>query len=157
MAKRSLKAALLTLVMMLSLLSGCYHSTYEAEEFVEGGTFEFEQGIPVGTWYHFSGRIDATNESALAAANITANFTGNNTPYFTQGSYFGIGMTTFEPTIGITSADNLYISSWGNGPAGSTAVVQCSGLIEMKNLSEYSCVNTYDPLLPVANSNDPYI
>ena len=158
MAKHSLKAALMTLVMMMSILSGCFGlSDGGTKEWVEGGVFEFEQGTPVGTWYHFPGAIDATNESALAAANISANFTANNTPYFTEGSYYGIGFTTFEPTMGITSADNLYISSWGNGPAGSTAVVQCSGLIEMKNLSDYSCVNVYDPLTPVPNSNDPYI
>jgi len=156
MAKHSLKAALMTLVMMMSLLSGCFGQPIGgAKEWVEGGVFEFEQGTPVGTWYHFPGAIDATNESALAAANISANFTANNTPYFTEGSYYGIGFTTFEPTMGITSADNLYISSWGNGPAGSTAVVQCSGLIEMKNLSDYSCVNVYDPLTPVPNSTTP--
>ena len=31
------------------------------------------------------------------------------------GTYYGIGMTTFEPTIGVTSLDNLYMTSWGNG------------------------------------------
>ena len=59
--------------------------------------------------------------------------------------------------MGITSSDNLYMSSYGNGPAGSTAIVQCSGLIEMTSLSDYSCANTYDPISPVPNSNDPYV
>ena len=49
------------------------------------------------------------------------------------------------------------MTSWGNGPLGSTAIVQCSGLIGMTNLSDYSCEDTYDPLLPVPNSNDPYV
>jgi hypothetical protein len=66
-------------------------------------------------------------------------------------------MSTFEPTIGVTSNDNLFISSWGNGPAGSTAIVRCSGLIEMQNTTDYVCENTYDPTFPVANSNDPYL
>ena len=57
-------------------------------------------------------------------------------------------MSTFEPTIGITSMDNIYMSSWGNGPSGSTAVIRCSGLIEMTALSEYSCENVYNPALP---------
>ena len=74
-------------------------------------------------------------------------------PFWTQGSYYGIGLTTFEPTMGITSSDNLYMSSYGNGPAGSTAIVQCSGLIEMTSLSDYSCANTYDPISPVPNRN----
>ena len=46
-------------------------------------------------------------------------------------------MSTFEPTIGITSEDNLYITSWGNGDAGSTAIVQCSSLIGMIGSVEY--------------------
>ena len=111
MVKRSLKATLLTLVMLTSLLSGCFGNTEEPEIEKVPGIFDFEQGIPDGTWYHFAGGINATNESAVAAANISSNFTGNNTPYFTQGSYYGIGFTTFEPTMGITSMDNLYISS----------------------------------------------
>ncbi|GIS43256.1 MAG: hypothetical protein Ct9H90mP16_03260 [Candidatus Poseidoniales archaeon] len=60
-------------------------------------------------------------------------------------------------TLGITSDDNLYMTSWGNGAAGSTAIVQCTGLIEMTNLSDYSCNDVYDAIVPVPNSNDPYV
>ena len=69
---------------------------------------------------------------------------------------YGIGMSTFEPTMGITETDTLFMSSYGNGPAGSTAVVACD-LIGMTEALDYSCENVYDPLLPIANSNDPYI
>ena len=82
---------------------------------------------------------------------------GDNAPVCAIGTYYGIGMTTFEPTIGVTSLDNLYMTSWGNGPAGSTAIVRCSGLIGMSNVSEYSCEDVYSALLPVPNSNDPYV
>jgi hypothetical protein len=150
-------ALLLTSMLIMSMLSGCFgNEVIEEEEIIES-PFNFEQAIPDGVWYHYSGGVNALNSTAVAAANITANLSGNNTPIFSNGSYYSIGRSTFEPTIGITSADNLYMASYGNGPSGSTAVVQCSGLIEMTETLDYSCVNVYDPLLPVANSNDPYI
>ncbi len=150
------RAALLVLLMLTASLSGCFGEDEKAPP-VEDKPFSFDRDIPSTTWYHYAGGIDALNASAVAAANITANLTGDNLPYWTKGSYYGIGMTTFEPTIGITSSDNLYMTSWGNGPAGSTAIVQCTGLIEMTNISDYSCVNVYDPIAPVPNSNDPYV
>jgi len=155
-AMRVSAAILLTLLMIGGSLSGCFGD--EEEVLVEEPSpFDFGREIPETTWYHYAGGIDALNDSAVEAANITVNLTGENTPFWTQGSYYGIGMSTFEPTIGVTSDDNLYMTSWGNGPLGSTAIVQCSGLIGMTNLSDYSCEDTYDPLLPVPNSNDPYV
>ncbi len=155
-AMRTVSAVLLTILMVGGSLSGCFG---EDEEIIEDepSPFDFGKDIPETTWYHYSGGIDARNTSAVEEANISANLTGENIPYWTQGSYYGIGMSTFEPTIGITSMDNIYMSSWGNGPSGSTAVIRCSGLIEMTALSEYSCENVYNPALPVPNSNDPYI
>ena len=155
-AMRVTAAMLLTLLMIGGSLGGCFGEEEEIPE-EEVSPFNFDKPIPETTWYHYSGGIDAQNTSAVQQANITANLTGENIPFWTQGSYYGIGMSTFEPTIGITSMDNIYMSSWGNGPAGSTAVVQCSGLIEMESLSDYSCENVYNPPLPVPNSNDPYI
>lgn len=147
----------LTLLMLCSVLSGCFGSE-EEPILAEPSPFDFDRPISNTTWYHYSGGVDALNQTAVLEANITVNLTGDNTPYWTAGSYYGIGLSTFEPTIGITSDDNLYMTSWGNGASGSTAIVQCSGLIEMSNLSDYSCVDVYDPpLLPVANSNDPYV
>ena len=66
-------------------------------------------------------------------------------------------MSTFEPTMGITSTGNLYMTSWGNGPSGSTAIVQCSGLVELQSLADYSCEDVYNPITPIPNSNDPYV
>ena len=148
--------ALVIVFMMTSSLAGCFGDE-EVEIIVETSPFSFDREIPSTTWYHYSGGINALNESAVSGANITANFTENNYPIWTNASYFGIGMSTFEPTIGITSADNLYMSSWGNGVGGATAVVKCTGLIEMSNLSDYSCADVYDPPIPVVSSNDPYI
>ena len=118
-----------------------------------------EDGIPETTWYHYANATDATTSPWLVETpdDFVPILEGSNAPVCTEGTYFGIGMTTFEPTIGVTSSDNLYMSSYGNGPAGSTAIVQCSGLIGMVNVGDYACTNVYDALAPVANSNDPYV
>jgi hypothetical protein len=142
--------------MLCSSLMGCFGEE-EKPPLVEPSPFDFGREISNTTWYHYDGGIDALNATAVAAANITVNLTGDNLPFWTQGTYYGIGLSTFEPTMGITSDDNLYMTSWGNGQAGATAIVQCTGLIEMMNLSDYSCQDVYDPILPVANSNDPYV
>ena len=105
---------------------------------IESSPFDFDREILLPHGIIILGGINALNKSAVLDANITANLTENNIPFWTQGSYYSIGMSTFEPTIGITSNDNLFISSWGNGPAGSTAIVRCSGLITMTSLSDYS-------------------
>ena len=157
MANRRAFAILLIGMVFMQALSGCLGKNEEPETEVEESPFSFENPIPSNVWYHYAGGVNALDEGAVAAANLTVNLTGNNIPFWTDGSYYGIGASTFEPTIGITSSDNLFISSWGNGPAGSTAIIRCSGLIEMQNLSDYSCGDTYDPIFPVANSNDPYV
>ena len=132
--------------------SGCLEPEDKRTIIEEPGIFDFDRDIPETTWYHYAGGINALDNTAVNQANITVNLTSNNIPFWTQGSYYGIGLTTFEPTMGITSNDNLYMTSWGNGPAGSTAIVQCTGLVEMENLSDYSCTNVYDPISPVPNS-----
>ena len=136
--------------MLFPAFSGCLEAEDKRTIIEEPGIFDFGRDIPDTTWYHYSGGINALELS-------NTNLSGANMPFWTQGSYYGIGLTTFEPTMGITSNDNLYMTSWGNGPAGSTAIIKCTGLIEMKNLSDHSCENVYDPISPVPNSNDPYV
>ena len=141
------RALLLAALMVSVSLSGCFgEPDVEAEE-VDLGVWTFER--PELTWYHFPNAVDAWG-------NTTATFSGRNMPYPAQGTYYGIGMSTFEPTMGITESDTLFMSSYGNGPAGSTAVVACD-LIGMTEALDYSCENVYDPFFPIANSNDPYI
>ncbi len=138
-------------------LTGCFGSGDEGPE-VEDSVFSSlcDEGVPSTTWYHYANATNAMNSSSLY--NGTDVLIENNSPFCAKGTYYSIGMSTFEPTIGITSADNLYISSWGNGQSGATAIVQCSGLIGMVGNVSYTCVDVYDPpLLPVANSNDPYV
>ena len=107
MGKNQSTSVLILLLMLSAMLSGCFG---EAEEIVPEtpySPFSFAQGIPETTWYHYSGAVDATDSAAVIAANISANLSGRNMPFYTEGSYYSIGMTTFEPTIGVTSIDNL--------------------------------------------------
>ena len=92
---------ILTLVVALMLLpafSGCLEAE-DKDIIEEPGIFDFGRDIQT-TWYHYSGGINALEIS-------NSNLSGANIPFWTQGSYYGIGLTTFEPTMGITSNDNL--------------------------------------------------
>ena len=57
----------------------------------------------------------------------------------------------------LTPGDNIYFTSYGNGNGGSTAIVQCTNMIEMTSLSDFSCQDIYGAFPPVVNSNDPYV
>ena len=143
-------AFLLTALVALMPLAGCFGSD-AAEGAVEetSGFFDFEQGSTSGTWYHYPGGVNAMNNtSALGGTNI---------PFYSQGTYYATGYSTFEPTMGITSTDNIYFTSYGNGNGGSTAIVQCTNMIEMTSLSDFSCQDIYGAFPPVVNSNDPYV
>ena len=142
------------LLMLAPMISGCFAGN-TVEEIKESSPFDnlCPDGIANNTWYHYSGAVNAL--SAPHIINGTSILQGENVPMCTKGTYYGIGFSTFEPTIGITSADNLYMTSWGNGPGGSTAIIRCTDMIEMVDVSSYSCENTYQGA--VANSNDPYV
>ena len=155
-----MRAAALSIVSLLIMasLGGCFGEEKEVTEEIDlFGSLCADNGGSISntTWYHYGNGTDATKVSDLF--NGTSVLVGDNAPVCAIGTYYGIGMTTFEPTIGVTSLDNLYMTSWGNGPAGSTAIVRCSGLIGMSSVSEYSCEDVYSALMPVPNSNDPYV
>ena len=145
----------LTILLMVSGLSGLAGCLDEDDEDdgPEPTPFDFDEPIPLTTYYHFPGAVDATDPEAYLA-NGTPVLEGDNRPLFSQGTYYSIGTTTFEPTIGTTLADNLYMTSWtGSG----TLVIKCTGLIGSTdgNILNYSCENTGPQV--VQNSNDPYI
>ena len=142
------------LLMLAPMISGCFAGN-TVEEIKESSPFDnlCPDGMANNTWYHYPGAVNAL--SAPHIINGTSILQGENVPICTKGTYYGIGFSTFEPTIGITSADNLYMTSWGNGPGGSTAIIRCTDMIEMVDVSSYSCENTYQGA--VANSNDPYV
>ena len=147
-------AGCMILLMLAPMISGCFAGN-TVEEIKESSPFDnlCPDGMANNTWYHYPGAVNAL--SAPHIINGTSILQGENVPMCTKGTYYGIGFSTFEPTIGITSADNLYMTSWGNGPGGSTAIIRCTDMIEMVDVSSYSCENTYQGA--VANSNDPYV
>ena len=123
------RRALLLAALMVSLsLSGCFGEPEVEVEEVNLGVWTFER--PELTWYHFPDAVDAWGNTSFA-------FSGRNMPYLAEGTYYSIGMSTFEPTMGITESDTLFMSSYGNGPAGSTAVVACD-LIGMTGTVDYT-------------------
>ena len=113
------------LLILAPMLSGCFGGDEVIEEEVEMFNFDdlCPEGIANNTWYHYSNATDATKVSDVF--NGTSVLVGNNAPACAIGTYYGIGLTTFEPTIGVTSSDNLYMTSWGKGDAGSTAIDRC--------------------------------
>ena len=133
--------------MVSASLAGCFGEEEADPVVAEKTVWDFER--PELTWYHFEDAVDAWGNNDFT-------FDDRNMPFIATGTYYGIGMSTFEPTMGITQTDTMVMSSYGNGPGGSTAVVSCD-LIGMYDALSYSCENVYDPLLPIVNSNDPYI
>ena len=137
----------LALLMVSASLAGCFGEEEEETKVEAPIVWNFER--PELTWYHFADAVDAWGDEEFE-------FDGRNMPFEATGTYYGIGMSTFEPTMGITQTDAMVMTSWGNGPAGSTAIISCD-LIGMYNALSYTCENKYDPLVPVPNSNDPYV
>ena len=112
-------AGCMILLFLAPMISGCFAGD-TVEEIKENSPFDdlCPNGIANNTWYHYPGAIDAL--TAPHIVNGTSILQGENIPICTEGTYYGIGFSTFEPTIGITSQDNIYMTSWGNGAAGAT-------------------------------------
>ncbi|MGY8701888.1 MAG: sialidase family protein [Candidatus Poseidoniales archaeon] len=155
MGQRHLLSALLVLTIIAPLFSGCFGSEEETKEVIEDGPFSFSQPLPMETFYHFAGGINALNQSAVDAANITANLTGNNTPFYANGTYFGIGFTTFEPTLGITSTGSMFFTNY-RGTGDGTHIIKGTNYGQ-----DWEDVGPFNPLFPttgqVPSSNDPYV
>ncbi|MEC7229319.1 MAG: hypothetical protein VXV95_04635, partial [Candidatus Thermoplasmatota archaeon] len=109
MSKKN-NALMMVLIMVFMSTSGCFGEV-EIDAIEEtSGFFDFEDMLDGRTWYHYPGGINAMNNTSALG--------GENIPFYSTSSYYSIGMSTFEPTMGITSSGNLYITSWGNGNAG---------------------------------------
>ncbi|OIR10275.1 MAG: hypothetical protein BEU05_01875 [Marine Group III euryarchaeote CG-Bathy2] len=139
-------------LLVFSSLAGCLNPDDNRTAPPGETPFDFGREIPTSTFYHFAGAENATEDWMQNGSSV---LTGNNVPHFAQGTYYGIGMTTFEPTVGVTQAGNVYMTSWGNGANGATAIVQCINMVSMTNSSDYSCTDVGPPWVP--NSNDPYL
>ena len=89
-------------------LSGCFGEAEVEEEAVVSSVWMFER--PESHGYHFLTPLTQWGDD-------TVDLSGRNMPYPAEGTYYSIGMSTFEPTMGITATDTLFMSSYGNGPA----------------------------------------
>ena len=144
------RAFFLSLMVVTLSLSGCFGED-EVKESVRVTT-PFDLLPSTTTWYHYSGGVNATNAS-IGFDNLT----GNSTPYPALGTYYGIGDTTFEPTIGITSTGGIHYASFGG--AGSGTMVYTS----MDQGQTWNNMGPFNPVFPVTDvgqvpsSNDPYI
>ena len=84
---------LLCLLIVSSTTTGCMWWEEAPEEEVVEGAFDFGRDTPITTWYHFPGTpserwaVDATDATAMLASNITAEFSGNSTPFFSSATY----------------------------------------------------------------------
>ena len=88
MVKNQSASVLMLMLMLSAMLSGCFGNEEEAPMEVPFNPFTFEQGIPETTWYHYAGAVDATDPVAVKAANISANLSGRNIPFYAEGSYY---------------------------------------------------------------------
>jgi len=154
-------AGLLVLVILSSSLSGCLlWGEEEAEEGEGTGPFAFDEDIPSTTWYHYPGTvtepwaIDATSPSAVSAANITANLTGANTPFFASATYYGTGWDTFEPTIGVTSSGAIFFTNY-NGLGDGTHIIRSKDWGQ--TWEDVGPFGMSDDQGQTPNSNDPYL
>ena len=146
------KAVAVVFLFVFSSLAGCLGPEDNRAKIDEQTPFGFTSPIPDTTFYHFDGARNATD---FYEVNGTSVLYGNNIPIFSEGTYYGIGTTTFEPTIGVTQAGNVYMTSWGTGDSESTAIIKCEGMLEMNSITEYSCADSGPGVVP--NSNDPYL
>ena len=103
-------AALIVFLFISSTVSGCL-SNKSSEELLSSSILDeiCPDGFANNTWYHFP---NSTNILSIDNDVLNSILIGENVPVCAKGPYYGIGVSTFEPTIGITSADTLFMNSF---------------------------------------------
>lgn len=159
-ARRLAPVALIALCMVLPTLSGCLGSDAPKAE-APSHPFGFESAIAPGVWYHYGGgpedpvAYDATNESALALGNLSNVWTEMNRPVWSNGTYYGTGFDTFEPTLGILSDGTIVFTNYAGSGTG-------THIIRSQDQGQtWENVGPFNPVYPatgqVPSSNDPYV
>lgn len=154
-------AVVVVLLIIAPTLSGCFGSK-SVEEVTKEDVFSFVEGdIPITTWYHYPGNvsnpwaIDATNANAVTDANITSNLTGENMPFYANGTYYGTGWDTFEPTLGITSSGAIFFTNY-NGLGDGTHIIRSKDQGQTwEDVGPFGQIDDDSGQTP--NSNDPYL
>ncbi len=138
-------AALVIAMLILASTTGTFNELFNDEEddeppIKEEGPFDFNETIPITTFYHYENAVNALD------FNETVNLTGDNTPFWTQGTYYGIGTTTFEPTIGVTSTGSLFMTNYGGTGRGTHII---------RSQDQGQTWEDMGPWNQAYNSNDP--
>jgi len=151
----------LILVLLAPVFSGCFGNE-PAKAKSPDHPFDFDAAIAPGVWYHVGGSPDSVNATdlldskAMEARGITmSSFNGSNIPYWTQGTYYGTGFDTFEPTLGVLNDGTIVFTNY-NGLAKGTQIIRSQDQGQTwENVGPFNQV--YPAAGQVANSNDPYI
>ena len=134
--------------------SGCF-SEPEVEEITLKNPFDdFANDIPSTTFYHFPNGtwINGTDDIYINGSLVLE---GNNSPFLSEGTYYSIGYTTFEPTIGVTSNGAIIFTNY-RGTGDGTHMIR-----SIDNGQNWEDVGPFNPVFPdtgqVPSSNDPYV
>tara|TARA_B100000287_G_scaffold177869_1_gene167924 strand:- start:6885 stop:8312 length:1428 start_codon:yes stop_codon:yes gene_type:complete len=140
--------------MMMPSFSGCF-SEPEVEEVVLKNPFDdFQNEIPITTFYHFPNGtwINGTEDMYFNGSLVLE---GNNSPFFAEGTYYSVGYTTFEPTLGITSSGAIFFTHF-NGLGEGTHIIRSTD--QGQTWVDVGPFNQIDEDIgQTPNSNDPYI
>ncbi|MBJ23521.1 MAG: hypothetical protein CMB64_02510 [Euryarchaeota archaeon] len=146
--------ALILVSMMMPSFSGCF-SESETEEIILKNPFnEFQNEIPITTFYHFPNGtwINGTEDMYFNGSLVLE---GNNSPFFAEGTYYSVGYTTFEPTLGITSSGAIFFTQF-NGLGEGTHIIRSTD--QGQTWVDVGPFNQIDEDIgQTPNSNDPYI
>ena len=125
---RTRVSTVLVFLLVMPTLMGCFGEDSKPPAEVEP-PFGFEEAIPSGVWYHIGGSpsnqnvTNILNESAMAERGFSMDrFNGSNVPYWMNGTYYGTGYDTFEPTIGILSDATIVFPNWGGTGSGTMII-----------------------------------
>ena len=146
--------ALILVSMMMPSFSGCF-SEPEVEKVVLKNPFDdFQNEIPITTFYHFPNGtwINGTEDMYFNGSLVLE---GNNSPFFAEGTYYSVGYTTFEPTLGITSSGAIFFTHF-NGLGEGTHIIRSTD--QGQTWVDVGPFNQIDEDIgQTPNSNDPYI
>ena len=157
---RTRVSTLMVLLLILPALMGCFGEDAKPPAKVEH-PFGFDEAIASGVWYHIGGSpsdlnvTNILNESQMSERGFSMDmFNGSNVPYWTNGTYYGTGFDTFEPTIGILSDGTIVFTNWGGTGTGTMIIRSQDQGQTWENVGPFGQVY---PAGQVPNSNDPYI
>ena len=157
---RTRVSTLMVLLLILPALMGCFGEDAKPPAKVEH-PFGFDEAIASGVWYHLGGSpsdlnvTNILNESQMSERGFSMDmFNGSNVPYWTNGTYYGTGFDTFEPTIGILSDGTIVFTNWGGTGTGTMIIRSQDQGQTWENVGPFGQVY---PAGRVPNSNDPYI